>query len=118
MVAISGCATIASGTTQRITIDSNPPGAMVRIGQHTGTTPVTMRIPKGRNWPIEISHGKDKRLVKMHRRVDAMTFLNFIPPLWPGFIVDVVTGAITKYDADVINLDFGTNEYQLTRSRH
>ena len=59
-----------------------------------------------------------KRLVKLNKTVDPMTFLNFIPPLWPGFIVDAVTGAMMKYEAEVVHLNFNTNEYQLTRSRN
>ncbi len=118
LVASSGCATIASGTSQAIRFDSDPPGAFVQFGHFSGTTPVTLRIPKGKNFPVEMSHGSDKRLVKMNKTVDPMTFLNFIPPLWPGFIVDAVTGAMMKYEAEVVHLNFNTNEYQLTRSRN
>lgn len=106
LVASSGCATIASGTSQAIRFDSDPPGAFVQFGHFSGTTPVTLRIPKGKNFPVEMSHGSDKRLVKMNKTVDPMTFLNFIPPLWPGFIVDAIAGTITHYDPAIIVVDF------------
>ena len=118
LVASSGCATIASGTSQAIRFDSDPPGAFVQFGHFSGTTPVTLRVPKGKDFPVEMSHGSDKRLVKMNKAVDPMTFWNFIPPLWPGFIVDAVTGSMMKYEAEVVHLNFNTNEYQLTRSRN
>jgi hypothetical protein len=40
--------------------------------------------------------------------VDAFTFLNIIPPLWPGFIVDAVTGSMMRYDPDIVSVDFRT----------
>ena len=104
----SGCATLLSGTSQNVTINSNPPGAHVKIGYQSGITPVTLSVPKGKDYPIEISQGPDKRIVPLRRNVDVFTFLNIIPPLWPGFIVDAVTGSITKYDPDIVSIDFRT----------
>jgi hypothetical protein len=107
-VVLTGCATILSGESQTVTIHSTPPGAYVKVGYQTGTTPVTFHVPKGQNYPVEIAHGPDKRLLPLHRTLDPMTLLNLIPPLWPGFIVDAATGAITKYNPDVIAIDFRT----------
>ena len=115
-VASVGCATIISGTSQTITIDSNPPGAHVKVGYQTATTPATLRVPKGKDYPIEVAYGSDKRIVPLNRNLDPMTLLNIIPPLWPGFIVDAVTGAITKYEPDVISVDF--SEVRVTRFGH
>ena len=118
-VATSGCATIISGNSQTITINSTPSGAHVRIGHQTGTTPVTLHVPKGDSYPIEISHGPDTRVLPLNRNIDPMTLLNIIPPLWPGFIVDAVTGCIMKYNPDVITVDFrlgpGSGDAHLTR---
>ncbi|MGB2986250.1 MAG: PEGA domain-containing protein [Phycisphaerae bacterium] len=105
-VATAGCATVISGSSQTITIHSNPPGAYVKVGHQTGTTPVTFHVPKGKDYPIEISQGPDRRLLPLDRNLDPMTLLNVIPPLWPGFIVDAATGAITKYDPATIFVDF------------
>ena len=38
----SGCATLLSGTSQNVTINSNPPGAHVKIGYQSGITPITL----------------------------------------------------------------------------
>ena len=102
----AGCATIVSGTSQTITIDSNPPGAFVKIGHQTGTTPVTMRIPKGQDYPIEVSRYSDQRIIQLDQTMDPATLLNAIPPLWPGFIVDAWTGCLKHYDPNVIIVDF------------
>lgn len=106
VVAATGCATILSGTNQTIAINSNPAGAHVRIGHQTGITPVTFEVPRGKDYPIEISQGADMRVVALHRNIEPMTLLNIIPPFWPGFIVDAVTGAITKYDPNAVMVDF------------
>ena len=113
-IASTGCATIISGTTQTITIESTPPGAYVRIGEHSGTTPVTLRVPKGHDYRVEVSHGADRRVVMLNRNLDPITLLNIIPPLWPGFIIDTMTGAITKYDAGVVSVNF-KRQARLTR---
>ncbi|UCC29687.1 MAG: PEGA domain-containing protein [Phycisphaerales bacterium] len=109
-VVMAGCATMISGSSQTITVHSSPPGAYVQIGHQTGTTPVTLHVPKGKDFPVEISQGPDKRVVALSRNLDPITLLNIIPPLWPGFIVDAVTGAITKYDPNVISIDFRTGQ--------
>jgi len=107
-VASTGCATIISGKYQAVTIHSTPPGAQVKVGHQTGVTPVTLHISKSEDYPIVVSQGPDKRVLPFHRNIDPMTLLNIIPPLWPGFLVDAFTGAITKYDPDVIWIDFRT----------
>lgn len=116
----SGCATLVSGRSQFITVESNPPGAMVRVGHQTGMTPVTFKIPKGKDFPIEVSHYSEKRIIHLQRRIDHKTFFNAIPPLWPGFVIDAATGSMMKYDPDVIMVDFTENHFpaaRLTRYR-
>lgn len=105
-VALTSCATLISGTHQTVTIDSYPPGALVKLGYQTGTTPVTFSVAKGKHHVVQISQGPEKRVLPLSRKLDPVTLLNIIPPLWPGFIVDAVTGAITKYNPDVIYVDF------------
>ncbi len=105
-VAATGCATMLSGTKQAVTIDSYPQGAPVRIGHQTGITPVTFHVSKGKDHTVEFSHVSGTRIMPLERSVDRMTFFNFIPPLWPGFLVDALTGALTHYDPDVVYVDF------------
>ena len=114
LIACSGCATLISGTKQTITVDSDPPGALVRIGEYSGITPVILRIPKGKDYRVEVSRGADKRMVTLNRDLDPVALLNLIPPMWAGFIIDTMTGAITKYDAAIVSVDF-TREAYLTR---
>lgn len=106
LVVGSGCATLISGTEQQVTITSTPPGARVMVGHQVSRTPITFILPKGQDLPIEVSQGPDVRIVSLGRTIDPMTFLNLIPPLWPGFLIDASTGALTRYSPSVVHVDF------------
>lgn len=108
VILMTGCATILSGSTQKITVHSTPPGAHVKFGYQSGFTPITFEIPKGKDYPLIVSRGSDQQVITLERKLDPTTFLNVIPPFWPGFVVDAVTGAITKYETDMIHVDFST----------
>lgn len=106
---MSSCATILTGTTQRVTIDSTPPGADIIVdGRIMGTTPAKIRLDRELN--AFIDDGKDIRLEKegyapdgyyLGTDIEPVTILNVICPL--GFALDAVTGAVMKYDSDYYN---------------
>jgi len=104
----TGCATILAGADQTVRIESYPPGAHVSVGHQAGITPVTFHVPKGKDYTVRVSQGPDRRAVPLSRSLDPLTLLNIIPPLWPGFIVDAATGALTRYEPSVIAVDFRT----------
>lgn len=106
VVLATGCATFVSGTTQGIMIRSNPPGAHVQYGCQSGTTPMMLQVPKGKDDPIEVTYGRNRQVIVLSRTIDPNTYLNFIPPLWPGFIVDAMTGALTEYETNEVMVDF------------
>ena len=93
-----------SGSSQNITITSEPAGAHVKIAHQSGTTPAVLQVPKGKDYSVEVTHGTDTRVLPLQRTFDAVSILNIF--FWPGFIVDAVTGAITKYDPDTYSVDF------------
>lgn len=104
----TGCATYVSGPTQAITIRSSPTGAHVQCGDQSGTTPMVLYVPKGKAEHIEVTFGRNRQVITLNRTVDRNTYLNLIPPLWPGFLVDAMTGAMIKYDPDEVFVDFKT----------
>ena len=108
MILLTGCATILSGATQKITVHSNPSGAHVKFGYQSGFTPITFEVPKGEDYPLIVSRGSNQQVITLERKLDPATFLNLIPPFWPGFVVDAVTGAITIYETNMIEVDFPT----------
>jgi len=106
---MSSCATILTGTTQRVTIDSTPPGAEILVdGQIMGTTPARVRLVRDINTFID--DGKEIRLEMdgyyadmyyLGTNLEPMVILNVF--FWPGFALDAVTGAIMRYDRDYYN---------------
>ena len=106
---LSSCATILTGTTQRVTIDSTPPGADIIVdGRIMGTTPAKVRLDRELN--AFIDDGKDIRLeldgyvpdgYYLGTDIEPVTILNVICPV--GFALDAVTGAVMKYDSDYYN---------------
>jgi hypothetical protein len=106
---LSSCATILTGTTQRITIDSTPPGAKIVIdGRLMGTTPAKVRLDRDVN--AFINDGKDIFLEKegfysdgyyLGTDIEPVCILNVFMP--PGFAIDAVTGALMRYDSEYYN---------------
>jgi uncharacterized protein YceK len=107
---MSSCATILTGTTQRVTIDSTPPGAKIIVdGYLMGTTPARVRLD--RDFNAIIDDGKDISLELegyypdgyfLGVDIEPSTILNVFCPF--GFALDVVSGAIMRYDTDYYNI--------------
>ena len=55
LLSVSGCAIVAKGRTQSVTIRSNPPGATALInGQEAGKTPLTVTLKRSTAYNIEL----------------------------------------------------------------
>ena len=104
LLTVSGCATIFSGTTQTIMIDSKPQGAYVELGPQSGKTPATFTLSKGKDYTIEVRLGSKKKMLALSRSFDAIGILNIF--FWPGFIIDAASGAMTKYSPDTYMFRF------------
>ncbi|MCF8226896.1 MAG: SHOCT domain-containing protein [Bacteroidales bacterium] len=106
---VNGCATILTGTTQRMTIDSTPQGAEIMIdGRIIGTTPAKVRLDRDLNAFLD-----DGKAVELQMNgyvpdgyvigadIEPTFVLNVLLPF--GFALDAVTGAIMRYDSDYYN---------------
>lgn len=103
----SGCATLFSGTDEDITFNSSPSGANVVVnGIVVGTTPTTVEIDRpgleDQDVTIELE-GYDTRRFELDTEFNTVSILNVF--FWPGFIIDIVTGAISRYDKDTYTVD-------------
>lgn len=99
LFSLSGCATIFSGTTQIVRIESSPPGALVEInGVSHGTTPATVPMKKNLSQPSVVltKEGYQSKVFSPTSTFDVVGILNIL--FWPGFAIDAVTGAMMKYD--------------------
>jgi hypothetical protein len=92
----SSCATIMLGTTQEVSISSNPTGALVtNNGLQLGKTPVVADLKRKGNHRIKIElEGYQPYEVMLSRSTSGWVFGNIIFGGIPGLIVDVVTGAM------------------------
>ena len=96
----SGCATLFSGSSDMVTFNSEPAGAEVLIGGITrGRTPVTIPVKRPGFGSTSVTmrmDGHDPVTFQMSSKFNTVSLLNLFVPV--GFIVDAVTGSITKYD--------------------
>jgi hypothetical protein len=101
---LTSCATIFTGTTQRVSIDSNPQGANIIIdGQKKGKTPSIVKIDRefeafldgGKEIQLEIN-GYKKDGYTLDAELNPVSIINLFNVLCWG--IDVATGAITRYD--------------------
>ena len=107
-----GCATLFSGTSDQVTINSEPEGARILIdGIDQGTTPATISVKRPGFDDTQVTlrlDGYRDRVFSLQTEFNTVSILNVL--VWPGFIVDFLTGAITKIDPTTydIRLDRGT----------
>ena len=106
VLAAAGCATMANGTTQRIRVTSDPPGASVFLyGRPVGTTPTQITASRRSREPVIgiEKEGFQPAAYRLERREDWSTVL------WDvalGVAVITATGRL-MLEHDEANLTFG-----------
>lgn len=96
---LTSCATIFTGTKDRITFNSEPPGAMVYIdGVEQGVTPLTMKVKRTLgDKDVEFKlDGYETRLITLDKSFNVVSVINLTNLL--GWGVDALTGSVMKYD--------------------
>jgi hypothetical protein len=93
---IPSCATIVSGTSQAVTIDSNVPGADVMIeGNLVGVTPYSGKIKRQREAIAIVSaDGHVSQPIALTSSYNPVAILSI---LWDWSLTDFLTGAIWEY---------------------
>jgi len=109
---VYGCASIMSGTTQRVTFDSEPQGATVTIGKkaekdgqvtivdsyEAGVTPLEVELPRRTNTMVQLSkEGFETQTVELKRKMNNWTWgdIALTSPLSTS--IDTSTGAVNEY---------------------
>lgn len=91
----SGCATIATGTTETIKIKSDPSGAHVKVipSGKTATTPAKLDLSKSNSYVIRITKECfEEERVEIENPMHPMFFANILLGGVIGMIVDVSSG--------------------------
>ena len=104
--AFQSCATIFTGTTQMVRITSHPDSARVEInGISYGNTPLNVNLKRSVHKPmVTISKkGYEIKTIQLQTSFNLVSLVNIL--VWPGFLIDLATGAIVDYDPAVYNID-------------
>ena len=104
LVISTSCATVFTGTKQKVAIDSNPQGAEIIInGQQMGVTPATIKVDReldallygGKEIQFELAGYKNYGYI-LDARLNTVSIINFFNPVF--WAIDIASGAVTKYD--------------------
>lgn len=107
---LTSCATIFSGTKDRIYFTTNIPGAKVLIdGIEICKTPCNDNIArKVSDSQVEFKlEGYETRVINLSKSLNIMSILNFGNLL--GWGIDIVTGAVFKYDRRAYDVELTKN---------
>ena len=98
--ALSGCATITSGTDQSIQVDSTPAKALVKLNGATfGNTPTQINLArKTKTATVEIQlAGFETHKIELDRKVNGWVWGNVAFGGLIGLAIDATTGAMYSY---------------------
>lgn len=97
---LTGCATILSGTTQNLTVNSNVSGADVYLNQTLlGKTPFTASIKRGQSGLLRITApGYQPYQISLDKKVAGMFWVNILSGGPYGSSTDYSTGAMYAYE--------------------
>ena len=95
---LSGCATIVSGTNQKVSVTSQPSGAKVTAdGKMTSTTPTDFTLERKSDHTLEFSkEGYKTATVMLKRTINGMLAGNILIGGIIGTGVDAISGANNK----------------------
>ena len=99
LVLMTGCATIFTGTKDRIAFSSTPSGATIyKDGVEICTTPCNYRIKRSINdTDVEFKlDGYETRLITLDKEFNLVSIINLGNLL--GWGIDALSGAVMKYD--------------------
>jgi hypothetical protein len=97
----SGCASIVSGTRQSVTINSNPPGAIVNINGQMGMTPATFELKRNEHYNVQIAkEGYQTQSMALSHIMNPWILGNVLLGGIIGLAVDLIDGAAYKHAPD------------------
>tara|TARA_B110001454_G_C12618692_1_gene391910 strand:+ start:346 stop:852 length:507 start_codon:yes stop_codon:yes gene_type:complete len=117
---MTGCATIFTGTSDDIYINSNPSGAEIMIGGlKVGKTPATLTIKRPGFNDKEVVlklDGYERRTFILKKSFNSVAILNLAGIL--GWAIDFATGSIYKYEPKSYEIDLETLAFNIDDLPH
>lgn len=102
-----GCCSIFTSSPQKVSVNSKPEGASVKIGSFKGTTPYEIMMPRGKDYVVVVDYQGKTQAQTLERRIEPVYWINIL--FFPGLIIDLATGSMFKYDPTEYEFDFTTN---------
>lgn len=107
---MSSCATIFTGTKDRITFNSTPSGATIyKDGVEQCKTPCTLKVKRSLG-DTEMEYkldGYETRLITLDKEFNIISVINLGNLL--GWGIDALSGAVMKYDRKVYDITLSKN---------
>lgn len=99
-----GCATLFTGSSDTVTVNSEPSGAKVYLnGMYMGLTPVSPSLKRDKDYAVILKkEGYQDTSANISRSFNLVSILNLGSILC--WVVDLVTGAIHKFDTNGITV--------------
>ncbi|MEM6842294.1 MAG: PEGA domain-containing protein [Bacteroidota bacterium] len=111
----SGCATLFTGTTDNVYIQSQPEGAKIFVeGLDVGTTPATVPIKRPGLSDKQVTlrlDGYEDRVFLLQAEFNVVSILNLFGLV--GWVVDIATGAIRKYSPKNYDIELESRRQSL-----
>lgn len=106
IVCLSSCATILTGTRDRVHFRSNVEGATVsKDGNSLCKTPCSVKIKRKLNGAdIEVSkEGYETKMISLETSFNAVSAINLLSAF--GWAIDLISGAVVRYDPRTYNIE-------------
>ena len=106
LLVMGGCATIMTGTTQPITVNSEPAGATVTVAGNRLITPGTIELSRKRDATVVVEkEGYKSQQIVLKRKLEGWAFGNILIGGLVGVIVDSISGGLMKFKQDTLFFD-------------
>ena len=105
VILLAGCASLISGSTQPIMLNSQPAGAKAQVDGTTVFTPATIHLERKNNHTVIFSQtGYETQQVKITKSMNGWVLANILLGGIPGIVIDLITGAAAKLEPDSITV--------------
>lgn len=106
---LQACGTIIHGTSQDVMIQTNPPGALAKIGNYECMTPCALNVPR-KSTVMAITKNNVGQVYPLDREVNWVT--SVILGIWPGYFIgmgiDFANGS--AYTIKPVNISLAASE--------
>lgn len=103
LLLLTSCATILTGSSRKVLLESNPSGAVVYVnGMERGTTPTLIKLKADDRLDFRLRDYKDK-VVVVDSRFNLVAIINVVSLV--GWGIDALTGSLRRVKTKYIKVD-------------